>query len=181
MGEFKEFLLNESKLYLGQRIGDILNALHTLNDEGKHMGQRQLVKHAERVGAMIRRILHSSWPKKNTHHLQGLQSAGVAIMKALEDKGDLEEILVSSAKELERVLSDMGTPVNQLGGGEDEGPSKDKEEIDKPEHKPEHKKQEKDQPQNPQNPQNDPGQEPTPDDTMPQAQSPPPPGGNQNI
>ena len=38
--KFREFILNESHAYLGQRIGDILNALHDLGEELHRAGRR---------------------------------------------------------------------------------------------------------------------------------------------
>ena len=60
---FKEFLLNESRAYLAQKIGDILSALQELKNDAPNMGARDLTQYAMRIVMLIRRVLHSSWPK----------------------------------------------------------------------------------------------------------------------
>lgn len=131
MGEFKYFLLNENSVYLGQKMGDILNAIQELSQEGDHMGKRQLVKHTENIVSMIRRILHSSWPKKNQQHLKGLQKVGVALAKAIEEEGQLSDILKSSDQELQSILNDMKVPIQQFVNSEKDNSDK----MEKPEHK----------------------------------------------
>ncbi len=177
--EFKYFLLSESRVYLGSKIGDILNAMQELQEEGPHMGKRQFMKHAERISAMIRRILHSSWPQKETHHLKGLQKIGVAIMKSIEEKGDLEEALKGGSAELEKILANMKVPVNQIGAPDETEGQKGGESVENPEHKPD-KPPEPAPPDGagqapPQPPQS--GQQPPPDATMmPPQGAPPMPG-----
>jgi hypothetical protein len=112
--KFKEFIINENKVYLGQKVGDILNALQDLNDNAKGMGTKYLVRSAEGIVNQIRRILHNQWSKQEEYPLKRLQKVAVAIMKAIEDKDDLEPILVSSAEELQDAMSDMDAPINKL-------------------------------------------------------------------
>lgn len=66
---FKQFLLNENKAYLGQKVGDILTAVKEINDDSKTMGSRDLVRFSERVVNQIRRILHSNWSKEEKKFL----------------------------------------------------------------------------------------------------------------
>ena len=47
VNDFKGFILNEGRAYLGIRIGDILNAIQDLEQNAKGMGTRQMVKNAE--------------------------------------------------------------------------------------------------------------------------------------
>ena len=117
---FKSFVINESKVYLGHRIGDILNALQELVENGKAMGTRQLVKNSESVVNQIRRILHSDWQKEEEKYLKSLQKVAVAIMRAVEEKDDLESILSSASAELQKVQQDLGTPMQDLGAPEGE-------------------------------------------------------------
>ena len=114
MSEFRDFLLNESRYVLGQKVGDILNAMQELADEGPHMGKRQLVRHTEKMASLIRRIIHGSWQKKVQQHLKTLQKVGVALMKAIEEKDNLEDVLSSSSQELQSVLKSMGVPIHQM-------------------------------------------------------------------
>lgn len=117
---FRCFLLNEDKVYLGHRVGDILNALQELVENGKAMGTRQLVKNSESIVNQIRRILHSDWQKEEEKYLKTLQRVAVAMMRAIDEKDDLESILSSANEELLKVQKDLGTPMQDLGAPEGE-------------------------------------------------------------
>jgi hypothetical protein len=116
--QFRNFLLNEDHAYLGQRVGDILNALHDLTENGQHMGTRLLMLQAEGIVQQIRRILHTHWEKSEMKYLPILQKVGVAIMKSIDgknrEKTDLLEILQGAQSEIEKMSSDLGTPLNNL-------------------------------------------------------------------
>lgn len=114
-GSFKKFLLNENQAYLGQKIGDLLTGAQDLRDEGKNMGARELVKFSEKLVSQIKRIIHSSWPKESRKYLKDLQKIGVAIMKGIEEKDDLYEIITASASELEKISAALGVPINKFG------------------------------------------------------------------
>jgi hypothetical protein len=112
--QFREFVLNENKAYLGQRIGDILNALQDMEENKEGLGARQMVTDAERIVNQIRRILHTNWPQDQQKNLEALQKSGVGIMRAIEDKDDLSNVLPTVTQEIEKLMGDMGTPVQQL-------------------------------------------------------------------
>jgi len=157
MGEFKEYLLNESRALLGQRIGDIANAAAHLGEEAPNMGKRQVIKHVERLATMIKRIIQSSWHKREQMHLKTLQKVGVALMKAIDEKGELEPIIQSGADELQGVLQNLKTPVHQAGTPGDESTDKKgakEQAVDKPHHKDQKKEK-------------TPVQQPPPEGTMP--------------
>jgi len=111
---FKEFVLFEQKQYLGQKIGDILTAAQGLKDESKNMGSRDLSRFSERIVNQIRRVLHSYWAKENQRYLKDLQKIGVAIMKSIKEKGDLEQTISGATKALEDLSSKIGTPINNI-------------------------------------------------------------------
>lgn len=114
--QFKNFLLNENRTYLGEKVGDIMHAIDDLSQEGSHMGSRQLNKFAERVVARIRRILHSNWPQTEEESLKRLQKVAVALMKGIEEKDqDLPGVIQSVQQELQQLAGDLGVPINQLG------------------------------------------------------------------
>jgi len=122
---FKDFILLENRVYLGSKIGDILTALQELRDDAKSMGSRSLVRYAEKIVNQIRRVLHTHWPKDEIKFLKPLQKVGVAMMKAIEEREGLEEIVTGAASELEKVLSKMGVPINKIGSNTSDDPDKE--------------------------------------------------------
>jgi hypothetical protein len=113
--DFREFLLNEQRAYLGQKVGDILTAVQDLRDDAKSMGSKNLVRYAEKVVNQIRRVLHTHWSREETKHLKALQKVGVALMKAIEERDDLEGTITSASQELEKLSGRLGVPLHQLG------------------------------------------------------------------
>ena len=116
--EFKDFLLNENRAHLGQRMSDILNSLQELEENGKSLGTRQMVKDSEGVVNQLRRILHTHWGKEEEKHLKPLQKVGVALMKAIEEKSNLPDAITGSTREMEKLMTDMKVPVNKLAAPE---------------------------------------------------------------
>ncbi len=117
---FKNYLLTEQRDYFASRVADILTAVHELVSAGKQVGARQLLRHTEGVVNQIRKILHTTWPRTNFKHLRKLQKCGVALMKTIDEKGDLRETLNSVRHELEQLSGKLGQPINDLGVGEKE-------------------------------------------------------------
>lgn len=115
--KFRYFLLNENTEMLGSSIGDILNAMQTDLQELKGMSVRELQTRAELIANRIERILKTHWGSDNTKHLEVLQTVGVAIRKCIEEKDDLENVYGAGIGMIEKLLSDMGTPINKMGGG----------------------------------------------------------------
>jgi len=165
--DFEEYLLNENKNYLGEKIGDILTALQDLSQNGKAMGTRQLMRGTEGVCNQIRKVLHSNWQKTNEKYLPTVQKVGVALMKAAEEKDDLPSIIDGAVGELEGLLDRMKVPVNTLATAE---PTPAEPATTAPP-----QGQQDQQPQGQQPPQPDPNaqQAPPPDPNAPPA----PPGG----
>jgi len=112
---FKQFLLNESQAHLGHKIGDILNGIQDLLQNYEGMGQRHVTRSSEQIVNMIRRIIHTNWPQDQEKNLKALQKSGVGIMRAIEEKGDLKDILQSVSSDLQKVATKMGLPANSLG------------------------------------------------------------------
>lgn len=115
---FKNFLLTEENQYLGARIGDILNAIQDLSGDAPNMGTRQLATYVEHISNQIRQILRSRWSMQQRPYLEVLQRAGVAMMKAADEGGDLPSTISSVAYELQTLSGKLGTPVNQMGSGD---------------------------------------------------------------
>jgi hypothetical protein len=121
--QFKHFLLNEEKSYLSQRISDILTALHDLQEDIENLGSRHINRMAESIVNQIRRVLHSNWSEKQHKSLKSLQKAGVGIMKAIEEKGDIKAVLASATQEIEELSGKLGHPVTDIGDASDGEPA----------------------------------------------------------
>lgn len=128
---FKQFILNESQNYLGQKVGDILTAAQELRDDANNMGTRDLTRFSERIVNQIRRILHSNWPREQKKHLLTLQKVGVALMKSIEEKDDLPGTVAGCAASLEKLVSDLGVPIHKLAST-DSVPEEDNKGTDTP-------------------------------------------------
>jgi hypothetical protein len=124
---FKEFLLTEQREFLIDKINDILTGIHELLQAGKQMGARQMLKNSEEVVGRIRSILHGSWPRSEHKYLKVLQKCGVALMKAIDEKGDLPEVFNSVRAELEKLSGKFKKPVNKLGTADEEKPEQPEE------------------------------------------------------
>lgn len=112
--QFRQYL-NEGVDYLGQKIGDITNALQDLQSNSASMGKRQVAQATEMIVSQIRGILHSAWSRKERHHMLSLQKIGVALAKAIEEKDDLDSVIGASLDELQNLSGKIGTPLNNLG------------------------------------------------------------------
>lgn len=133
--ENQEFLLTEDRKYLGEKVGDILNAIQNIQDNGQSIGARELNRNSEEIVDRIRGILHDTWSRKDKKFLKPLQKIGVAIMKALEEKGDLLGTISSSSDEVTKLLDDLGVPLNKLAGGQEKG-AEEPQEVDAPQQMP---------------------------------------------
>ena len=109
-------MLIEQRQFLAHKIGDILSGVHELLTGGKQIGARQLVKHSEGIVNHIRKVLHSTWPKSDQKYLKTLQKCGVALMKTIEEKGDLQQTLNGVRGEIEKLSGKLGEPINKLAG-----------------------------------------------------------------
>ena len=120
---FKDFLLTEEKGYFGARVGDVLNAVQDLNNDADAMGNRHLSRLVVGIVNQIRQILHSNWSISQRPMLLRLQKIGVALMKSIDEKGDVKEVLDSVSGELASIMQKLGVPTNNLG--EEEGADSD--------------------------------------------------------
>jgi len=110
----KNFLLNEEKIYLGERIGDILTSLQQLKDDAPNMGKRHLMRVVKSIVSQIRRILHGSWTYEEEAYLKELQKIGVALMKGLDNNEELPPLVSSCTSALEKLSNELDEPVNKL-------------------------------------------------------------------
>lgn len=132
MSEFKNFIINEQKNYLTEKIGDILSATQELDDDAKNMGSRDLSRFTEKIVNQIRRVLHSNWSKENKKYLINLQKVGVSLMKSIKEKGELEKNIAGARVSLEKIISDLGLPVNKIISPDEKKPE-DVETVSPPE------------------------------------------------
>lgn len=130
--KFKEFFVLEQKQYLGQKVGDILSATQELKDDSKNMGSRDLSRFSEKIVNQIRKILHSYWSKENQKYLKDLQKIGVAIMKAVKEKGDLQQTISGASSSLEELISKIGTPINKIASPDSDDINIDNKGVDNP-------------------------------------------------
>jgi hypothetical protein len=112
--KFKDFLINEQQNILSQKIGSVLSALQTLNDEISNLGTKDKNSYIDRISSDIRTILRSNWPKEESAYLTVLQKIAVAMKKTVNERGDIEELLPNVIEELSDLLEKMGSPVNTL-------------------------------------------------------------------
>ena len=122
--QFKMFLLNEEKSFLGHKVGDVLTAVQDLQNDLGGMGARQIAKISDDIVGELRKILHGQWTPKQQKHLKDIQKIAVALKKAIEEKDDLKELIPSIAQELQNLSGKLGVKVNTLQapevmGGED--------------------------------------------------------------
>lgn len=113
--DFKKFLLAEQQEYLADRINDVLTGVHEFLQAKKQMGAKYMLRNAEVIANQIRKILHASWPRSEHKHLKVLQKCGVALMKTIDDKGDLSDTVNNVRGELEKLMQKLHVPVNKLG------------------------------------------------------------------
>ena len=125
MNNFKDFILTENKHYIGEKAGNILTALSNLSDDAENIGSRALAKAAQKIVDQIRVVLHGRWDEEDVKYLKVFQKIGVAIMKEIDEKGDLPNVLASSVSEIESLIDELQVPINSLAvdtTGEEEQP-----------------------------------------------------------
>jgi len=120
---FKEYLLNEQTNYFADKVGSILSAVTDLDSESKNISARELMAFAKQIVKRIRPILQSSWSQDKTTSLKNLQKCAVAIMKCIEEKGDLPSTISAVKSQLEKISGDLGQPITKLSPTEAEGKS----------------------------------------------------------
>lgn len=111
---FKNYIINEERVYLSTKIGDILTALQELTKDAPNIGKRHLMRLMKNIVRQIRRILKSNWTFEEKRYLEVLQKVGVAMMKAMDTNEDLVEIIMSATSEIEQLSDKMGEPINNL-------------------------------------------------------------------
>jgi hypothetical protein len=116
--QFKDFILTEADQYFAQRVSDVLNALQDLNDSAGDMGTRHLVSNAQTIVNQIRRIVHTHWSQRHEPGLKALQKCGVAVMRAIEEKDDLQGVLKACQAHLEALSGKQDKPSNSLASEE---------------------------------------------------------------
>lgn len=144
---FKDFLLNESKYYLTEKIGNILSVIQDLLENIEGIGKRQLVVNCDNIVSQIRSILQDKWSEKEKTYLLDMQKIGVAIAKCVDDKGDISDILQAAASSFEEILNKLGVPLNSVGNEQEEDTPKNNPPQEEKENQPS-KDQDQDQPQN---------------------------------
>jgi hypothetical protein len=111
---FKNYLILENEQFLAVQIKNILEDLQNLQDEIESIGTRNLVRTSTVIANNIRNIVKSHWEISDKKALFSLQKCGVAILKSIEEKSDLKEIMPELVKETEAALVYLKEPVNKI-------------------------------------------------------------------
>lgn len=127
---FKDFLINENKHYLAERIGSILSAIQDLLQNFEGIGKRQLIFNCENIISQIRSILQDKWSEKEKPYLLEIQKVGVALAKCLNEKGEMKDVLDSTNDTLQKVSEKLGVPVNSIGNEDEQDIAKENPEND---------------------------------------------------
>jgi hypothetical protein len=112
--EFKSFLFLEQKVYLSERIGDVLTGLQKLNNDIENMGKRHIMRIIDKIVARIRKILHGNWSYEEDRYLKELQKIGVSLMKGLDNKQDLVQLVTNCTDATEKLLDKLEKPINNV-------------------------------------------------------------------
>ena len=113
--DFRNFILNENRQFLGLEIGKIKSSLEILSSQVKEIGTKNLVSMADKIVTKIRSLLGGHWESSDYKFLLDLQTVGVNLAKALDENDNLEQVISSSAQQLDTTLKNMGVPTNDLG------------------------------------------------------------------
>lgn len=121
---FKDFLLNENKVYLSEKIGDVLSSIKELHSHSKVIGTRELTRFTEQIVDKIRTILRGGWGREDVDNLKVLQQVAVALMHGIDKKSNLVETLGQCEAALEELSEKMGSPIQKLVNTSEEDPKK---------------------------------------------------------
>jgi len=124
---FEGFLLNEGRVYLANKIGDILTALQNLSDDAQGgLGRRACERGVQKIVDQMRRVLHSHWDDTEKNALEVLQKVGVGLMVGLEQtEVDLPALMASAVEAVQEVSSKLEEPINDLGSESDNDPDEE--------------------------------------------------------
>ena len=92
--DFRSYVLNENRAFLGKEIGNILTSLQEIQEEASKIG--------------------TNWSGDDIKFLKSMQKAGIALAKALEENDNLEQVISGAISEIESTLKSMNVPVNNL-------------------------------------------------------------------
>lgn len=123
---FKDFLLNEDRTSLAERIGDILSALQELAPVAEKKTQASLSA-AKSIVAQIRNIVRNTDPKDNKEVMDKMVDTGVMLSKSVDGTGDktLPEAANTAISDLKKVVAKLGAPINTIASGEAPKPEED--------------------------------------------------------
>lgn len=111
---FKQFLICENEQFLAVQMNDVLDDLQNLQDEINNIGTKNLVKTSQLIANNIRNIIKSHWEISTNKPLVSLQKCGVAILKGIQEKSDLKDVIPSLIEEIQKAISQMKEPVNRI-------------------------------------------------------------------
>jgi hypothetical protein len=111
---FKDFLVCEQQVSLSQKIGPILGDAQQLNNQANKLAVKHLAQFSGDIVRKVRDILHSHWSDEQFKYLERLRIVAFNIADAIKEKGDLPGIIAASVEELDKIVRDIGSPINSL-------------------------------------------------------------------
>ena len=113
---FKDFLINENKMDLGIKIGDILNSITALSVDMDKQGKKLNV-FAEDIISRVQAILRSGWSPELKQYLQQIRNAVIEVCKSLDGSSEkpLPDALKVFSAGLQKIAVNLGTPINDIG------------------------------------------------------------------
>jgi hypothetical protein len=112
--DFRSFVLNENRAFLGEEIGNILTSLQEIQEEASKIGTKNLVRFTDKIVCQIRSLLGGHWSGEDIKFLKSMQKVGIALAKALEENDSLDQVISGAISEIESTLKSMNVPVNNL-------------------------------------------------------------------
>ena len=133
---FKSFLLTENRQILANDIGQILTYLQSVQDNTGMQKSRDLKDVPKQVQKMVHSVLEKTPSNEDVKYVQKLSKIAGALMMSVDHKYkdqnlDVKQLIPTAVSELEKIVSDMGVPINALGVDQ-QTPEKNQTGVDKP-------------------------------------------------
>lgn len=124
---FKHFLLNEDRMNLANRVGDIMSALKDFQPMSDKSSNASLTA-AKNIVSEIRKVTRNTDPRDNKQHVEKLVDVGVMLSNAIEGQGDktLSQATDAAIAAMTKIVRDLGSPLNDIAAGFAAKPTEEK-------------------------------------------------------